>query len=68
LVLTTFIIKDVLRDREKDVASGMENAQRDFDCKRPVNPILNLGVGRLEVGAWKTIQSEKCGYGVVEKR
>ena len=36
--------------------------------KRPVNRILNLGEQKPEIGAWKTIQSEECGYGVVEKR
>jgi hypothetical protein len=39
-----------------------------FERKRPVNPILNLGEQKPEIGAWKTIQSEECGYGVVEKR
>ena len=36
--------------------------------KRPVNPILNLGERRPEIGAWKMNQSQECGYGVVEKR
>jgi hypothetical protein len=36
--------------------------------KRPVNPILNLGEQKPEIGAWKRIQSEECGYGGGEKR
>jgi hypothetical protein len=37
-------------------------------CKRPVNPILNLGGRSPEIGAWKMSQSEECGYDVVGKR
>jgi len=54
LVLTTFIIKDVLRDREKDVVSGMENAQRDFDSLSIANAILS----RLDALAGKPVYAE----------
>jgi hypothetical protein len=51
------------------VLRGIPNGDtHHFEGKRPVNPILNLGEQKPEIGAWKTIQSEECGYGVVEKR
>jgi uncharacterized membrane protein len=41
VILATFIVKDVLRDEEKDAVSALETAQREYNSELGIEAILN---------------------------
>jgi hypothetical protein len=41
VILATFIVKDELRDEEKDAVSALETAQREYNSRHGTDEILN---------------------------